>query len=305
MFFSMAATALVFFADDILRSCSCFQVNANTYIKPDLYFKDKPLDLCKAIDRGDSAEIEKLVRAGVNINTKGKLDVTPIFYSILGKNRDPKVFEFLLKQGADPNIPIAFGNSTIYFFCNGVLNPITNNVSTVYLAASLPTQDFFDIVLRYKANPNKVKGSNSSPLFAIISNYNISQLKRIDMLKTLIISGADINSTEGEEEFTTVQIACISSYQIAVFLIENGANPLMCDNRGFSPIHILSNTIDGDSDPYYREILIVLNQLGDTIEEAKQDIRRKSSIVNEDFTIRMTRVKERSKNLPLISIKKK
>ena len=52
---------------------------------------------------GELNPVEILVNAGANVNAKGDQGATPLFNSVIGGS--PEVVAFLLKSGADVNIP--------------------------------------------------------------------------------------------------------------------------------------------------------------------------------------------------------
>jgi hypothetical protein len=77
------------------------------------FFSDKGvIALCNAIEKKDLAEIDRLVKSGVNVNAKGRGNMTPLLWAFpMGE----EVFKQMLELGADPNVkltervlPVAF-----------------------------------------------------------------------------------------------------------------------------------------------------------------------------------------------------
>jgi ankyrin repeat protein len=85
------------------------------------YFDDpQVIELCRAIANGaakfnDTVDkevldlIDKLLAEGADVNAKGKDNMTVLLWSHYA--RDPRVFEKILKAGADPNV--RFGGQNV------------------------------------------------------------------------------------------------------------------------------------------------------------------------------------------------
>lgn len=76
---------------------------------------NKPELLLKASASGDLRQVEDLVGAGVNVNFQASEGsrFTPLLWAVFEKNYD--VALFLLKHGADPDIPDASGMKAVDF----------------------------------------------------------------------------------------------------------------------------------------------------------------------------------------------
>ena len=70
--------------------------------KAEDFFKDAGVvSLCKAIEAKDLREIDRLVKSGVNVNAKGRGNMTPLLWAFpMGE----EVFKRILDLGADPNV---------------------------------------------------------------------------------------------------------------------------------------------------------------------------------------------------------
>ena len=71
--------------------------------RPEKYFSDsRVLELCHAIEAGDCEAIDALLDAGVDIESKGGDNLTPLMWAFAVHNLS--AFEYLLDRGADPNV---------------------------------------------------------------------------------------------------------------------------------------------------------------------------------------------------------
>ncbi len=95
--------------------------------------------------KGNLSIVKQMVAAGVPVNRKQGWQ--PLSYAVFGKNMD--VFNYLMKQGADPN-----GN-----------NP--NQASALMFAAQLGQDDMVDRLLDAGADPTWTKGGDSAVDWAL------------------------------------------------------------------------------------------------------------------------------------------
>jgi len=71
--------------------------------KPEEFFKDPDvIKLCHAILKSDIATMEKLIKSGVDVNAVGIDGMNPLYWAF-HMDTDPRPFELLLKNGANPN----------------------------------------------------------------------------------------------------------------------------------------------------------------------------------------------------------
>jgi uncharacterized protein len=172
-------------------------------------------ELAEAASKGDVARIESLIADGVDVNSSGTKNVTPLFWGLTNYEG----FEALLRNGADPNI--VFDKSTV-----------------VYWAAELADTRFLRAALRYGGDPNLATGSlGESPLMAAVLSANPG---RIESMKVLLAAGANIDArTQGVVfgapaggDTAAMLAAAIGRYDIVYFLLRNGANPDVENSSG-------------------------------------------------------------------------
>lgn len=81
----------------------CAPIDPLTYRSPD---GDTCLHV--AAMRGNLRVVQLLIKAGIDVNTRGDMGYTPLQYAATSE-----VVDFLLKSGADPHIKNEFGSSPI------------------------------------------------------------------------------------------------------------------------------------------------------------------------------------------------
>jgi len=109
------------------------------------YFTDeKVIQLCKAIEKNDVAEMEKLIKAGANVNAIGMYGMTPLLWAFPDNKLER--FECLLKHGADASVPFKGNFNVPQAFDFGC------NVSHLSAASAFPNH--FISVMKHGGNPN-------------------------------------------------------------------------------------------------------------------------------------------------------
>ena len=183
---------------------------------PDHYWSDaQVIALANAITAADSERIRKLVADGVDVNARGKDDVTPLIWCVGENNK--AAFEQLLTAGADSSRPYRWYGS-IFFF----------------LASSRRDADWLSTCLRHGADPNLVRqGDKRTPIYGAIGS------RRKENLDVLIEAGADLNYQDASGATPLVYAASLNWFDSVYYLLQAGANYKLKTNPG--------NMIDGKS----------------------------------------------------------
>ncbi|MCP4339753.1 MAG: hypothetical protein GY799_12895, partial [Desulfobulbaceae bacterium] len=66
------------------------------------FFTEKELLLSVAIDADDRGALSKAIKGGINVNVRGRHNVTPLMVAV--DNLKQQAAAELLEQGADPNL---------------------------------------------------------------------------------------------------------------------------------------------------------------------------------------------------------
>jgi hypothetical protein len=174
--------------------------------------------LAAAAGEGRVKKVADLVAQGVDINSRGTKNSTPLFWALRNLNFDG--FKKLLDLGADPNIIFADG-------------------SVMHWAAKFEDTKFLREALIHGGNPNLVAGkTNETPLFETIGVQGSGNKKAMIML---LDAGSNINAVTGGEKIygmsmggkTPIMVAAnVIRFDIVYELLSRGADYSLKDDTG-------------------------------------------------------------------------
>jgi uncharacterized protein len=108
--------------------------------KAEDYFDDpQVIALCHAIQANDLKEMDRLIAAGVDVNAKGKGNMTPLLWAYPDNKLER--FSLLLKHGADPDIKIQSDFNT--------RGGMRSGDSVTYMACKSAFPGYFDAVFSH------------------------------------------------------------------------------------------------------------------------------------------------------------
>jgi ankyrin repeat protein len=216
-------TLLIFalFPIILLPGCNKYQ--------PENYFKSiEQVTLAKAILNQNTDEISNLINGGTEIDTRGKNGMTPLMWALL--NQKEKSYEFLLKNGADPNIQMNDGD--------------WNGQSTTSLSAMSKYPWYLETALMYGGEPNLVNPrKNRTPIFEAIDYKDQSWKKKdpsMEKVLLLIKANADLNFQDNYGWTPMMKAAIANRYDIVYTLIENGADPFLETSTGGTILSLIN-----------------------------------------------------------------
>jgi ankyrin repeat protein len=196
------------------------------------YFSDpRVLELALAAEKGDVARIDALVKGGVDVNAKGRHDMTPLMYTFIKKNKEG--YSALLRHKADPNLFMSDSNA------DAVMN----------LAAAAKDPFWLQEALKHGGNPNLISAGNKftkgdSPLY-----YAILEA-RPENVKLLVKAKADVNHKNGKRRFPLLLAAGRQRYDIVYLLLETNADFRQKDHNDDDLVQWVSrrngNSIESD-----------------------------------------------------------
>jgi ankyrin repeat protein len=158
--------------------------------------------LAKASGKGDVKKIDQLVAQGVNVNSRGTQNATPLYWA----QRNYEGFKRLLELGADPNVVFGDGGSVMHS------------------AVGYKDERILKVALQFGGNPNLVSGSGShdTPLFRAIPN-RLSP-SDMDAINILLQAGADINAKDIFGNTPVLRAASLGRFDLVYELLQRGAD---------------------------------------------------------------------------------
>jgi Leucine Rich repeat len=157
--------------------------------KAEDFFTDKgAIALCKAIEKKDLAEIDRLAKSGVNVNAKGRGDMTPLLWAFpMGE----EVFKKMLDLGADPNVKLTqspWPFPLYYSVTSACAKPafVEGLIHRQYFP-SVQMGNYLKLALQHGGNPNIQDENGETPIFYLggDSRGALVHLKRLSQLQTL------------------------------------------------------------------------------------------------------------------------
>ena len=153
--------------------------------------------LAKAAGKGQIRKLNALVEQGVDVNTRGAGNATPLFWAL----RNIKGFERLLQLGANPDVVFNDGGSVMHW------------------AVGKPNTAFLVSALRHGGNPDLVGTiRQETPLFAAMGPDNKNKLS------VLLAAGADMNFQAKNGETPMMVAAGLGQFDTVFALLELGAD---------------------------------------------------------------------------------
>jgi hypothetical protein len=214
------------------------------------------LKLAKAIEKENTAEIDRTIAAGAKIEGTGLNEVTPLGWAILSRKK--KSYKHLLEKGADPNHR---------FWKKWPLVDIVAGFSF--------DPEWLELALKHGGDPNIDNGQvgipegNETPLFRAVRSRKISN---VDLL---IKAKANLDHQKFNGDTPITQAVDDLQFDIAYRLLEAGARPDVKHPQGRSFLHeVLFTTLEANDAqwPWQARCMTLLESKGYDLEAfAKAD----------------------------------
>jgi len=182
-------------------------------LRPDLFFSDpKLIELCVAIEQNDLAAMKRILDEGVDVNARGKDNVTPLLWAY--PDNKPERLELLLAAGADPNVKLT-GNL-------GVRAAFRPGESVTSKSAKSFFPKHFDLVMQYGGDPN-ISNERGDPLLHQAIFFGAGDVHQ--RVRKLIECGADVNALDSAGWPPTITaIGAFQQYDVAMLLLDLGCD---------------------------------------------------------------------------------
>lgn len=202
----------------VLRSGAQVSVPDTSGYLPLIFKGALEYNLTIAAASGYNSEIERLIKAGAEVNAINTQGATPLFFAII--NKKPEAVKTLIDYGANVN------ELSLY------------NENPLLLAINVRDPHITEILIRNGADVNFRNHAGVTPLH-VTAAYGLP-----DLTDLLLYYDADID-TRDNDGTTPLMAAIWTGYpDVAELLIVNGANMESRDNEGFTPFLIAAQNGD-------------------------------------------------------------
>jgi ankyrin repeat protein len=254
--------------------------------KTEEYFTDpQVIALCRAIEASDLAEMERLVKAGADVNAQGKDKMTPLLWAF-PDNQLPR-FKWLLEHGANPNVVVEGEFNT--------RQSISIGDSVTFMACKSSFPGYFDAVFDNGGDPNirhtGLLGFGHTALFAVITRGSGDKAAKI---RRLIDLGADIDAPAMGTTPVMQAVSWGGQFDLALGMLEAGANfRAYEENEVQRLIHVVVRQearLEGCSPEQrakFQNLVSWLEERGESYAQAKADLDRWDSWSGATFREKM------------------
>jgi uncharacterized protein len=211
----------------------------------DFYTDPGVIQLCKAIEAKDVKEIDRLVKSGVDVNAKGRDNMTPLLWAFpMGE----EVFKKMLELGADPNVPLTentlvlFKGKSVTFACVELVDGLIYS----QFFYDVPMDNYLTLVLKHGGNPNAEDLDGRTPLFTAIKFTPHAAIKIAELTRF----GADINHRDAAGQTAVSEATGCGRYKAALTLLQAGADYRIPNSNGWDLILKLERKIRGPQGPF-------------------------------------------------------
>ena len=243
----------------LLTSCNfMFKNSKGLAPEPQVYFPDgQELKMATAIYDGDTRSVQSMINDGVDLNRISKGGMTYLFYAMLTINYD--MLELLLKNGANPNIRSVFYTRPD-LHKKGLSDDKTIGICLVYSGYGDYDIKYMKLLLKYGANINDT--TYISPLVTAARD----KIQGKEKIKYLAEQGINLNYTLTGTSVTAEQ-ALIFKWNMVLFLLDLGADPLVGDDPKF--------TVAASVQKYYDRGFDLNSEHGKMAQEVKRRLEQR------------------------------
>ena len=196
------------------------------------------ISLCNAIEKRDLQEIERVVKSGVNVNAKGRGNMTPLLWAFpMGE----QVFAKVLELGGNPNVKLTETRITAFFVKGrSVMSLAVVPDPVVYAWGDISTDNHLKLALEHGGDPNIEDLNGDTPIFYLRGDPNKLQAR----IRLLIDAGADINHRNQQGLTPLISWYCSMHEDAVLYLLEAGADYRIADNHGLDFVLYLADSIE-------------------------------------------------------------
>ncbi len=185
------------------------------------YYEDVvQVHFLEAVEKGDIKKMGELLKEGADVNAVGREQIRPLFWAV-GK-RSLVAFEFLLKNGADPNFYMEDMDNHPFHHKPSLMEWLTGDQVSDYLRVALQYGGDPDFIIEHYYPDGRL--SSRAPII-----FSAIKVGGVENLRILIEAGADINWQIVEFSYKTPLIEAVfcRKFDMVYLLLEKGAEPTL------------------------------------------------------------------------------
>lgn len=202
--------------------------------KAEDYFDDPlVLELCSAIEANDLEVMRRLIEEGVDVNAKGKGNVTPLLWAYPANQLDR--FKLLLEHGADPNVQLTENMPKVKgFFSKHHL--VIKGDSVTWMAMQTRFDSYLELVIEHGADVNQIHPRWKNTLLDSAVGWN-----KFEAVKLLVKNGANLDWKTPEGSTIVMGPIQNGKYEMTLLLLELGADySIYTPESNFRLIHFVA-----------------------------------------------------------------
>ena len=221
-----------------------------------------------AVKWDDTELADQLIRAGANVNAANRMGATPMYLACV--NGNAVVIEKLIAAGVDPNLPLLSAKETPLMVAartgkadavKALLDRGANanakeslrgttalmwaaeqgHSEVVKLLASrgsdLAATSSVTILNQRRGNGDGDEEPTGMPIGGMTALIFATREGEIDAVKALVEGGANVNQTTADTTSALTVAILNGHYDIAVYLLEKGADPNVSSMKGWNPLY--------------------------------------------------------------------
>jgi len=179
----------------------------------DFYTDEVQIAFVESVGKKSVARMSEWLARGGDVNAIGKQDMHPLFWAMSKKSLVG--FEFLLENGADPGASISSDDGKVAY-----------DIYEVAVRSEDPS--YLRLLLKHGMSPDHpIAFNGNTVMHTAITN------SRIEQVRLLIESGANLNHQDGSGETPVGKASGINNYTMVLLFLQHGADPSLKDKWGY------------------------------------------------------------------------
>ena len=240
--------------------------------KPDVNLRDSDgnTPLMLALQKGDTALVEKLIAAGADVNVANEKGATPLNYALLSI-KDPALFN-VNQQDKNGNTPLMFVLKTsrdptaveLLLDADADVNIKDNNGDSplMYVARMMRENDFLDsdyfmeLLLDFGAKVNERDNKGVTPLMNLILSKRVAVMDDVKLVNMFIKSGVDLDAEDFQGDTALLMaVRDTSSVPLVNAMIMGGADVKKMGPASKTPLQFAQENLRLSLKDGYDEVL--------------------------------------------------